>query len=127
MLRVGGQDPFHLRPEKGGVVHLLPVAKLMDHHIVPHSVGAEHQQAVEIQVPFGRAGAPAALLGPDGDAPVGHPHQRGKPGRPAGEVLPGRLGQLTQLPGGEGRSRAVPLPANLGQMLFDPVRFFRSL
>ena len=116
--------PGKLPPEALRVVHFLPVAELVNHNIVPHLLGAEHQQAVEIQVAQGGAGAPAALLGPDGDAPVGHAHQRGKPGGPAGEVLPGRLGQLPQLPGGEGRSRAVPLPANLGQMLFDPVRFF---
>ena len=38
------------RPKAGGMVHLAAVAQLMDHYIVPHPLGAEHEQAVEIQI-----------------------------------------------------------------------------
>ena len=58
------------------MVHLLAVAQLVDHHAVDDLRRTEHQQAVEIQIPFGGAAAPAAFLVADGDVPVGHPHQR---------------------------------------------------
>ena len=49
-LPVVWQHPLHLGPEPGRVVHLQPVAQLVNHHIVDDMVGGEHQQAVEIQV-----------------------------------------------------------------------------
>ena len=38
------------RPKAGGMVHLAAVAQLVDHHIVPHPLGAKHEKAVEIQI-----------------------------------------------------------------------------
>ena len=40
------------RPKTGRVVHLTAVAQLVDHHIVTHPFGAEHKEAVEIQIPL---------------------------------------------------------------------------
>lgn len=40
------------RPKAEGVVHLAAVAQLVDHHIVPHPLGAEHEETVEIQIPL---------------------------------------------------------------------------
>ena len=40
------------RPKAGRVVHLAAVAQLMDHHIVPHPLGAKHEETVEVQIPL---------------------------------------------------------------------------
>ena len=85
------------------MVHMLPVAKLVDHHIVPYLRRGKHQQAVEIQVARPGAAAPAGLLGPDTDPPEADPHQGGKMGSPPGKILPGLLLQRRQLLFGQGR------------------------
>ena len=107
----------HLCPEAGGVVHMLPVAQLVDHHIIPDLRGREHQQAVEIQVATVGAAAPAGSLGPDGDVFKADPHLGCPEAYPAGKVLFGLLLQLCQLPGsqrGQGTSVFLKLPPKPG-------------
>ncbi len=64
--------------KRRGVVHVAPVAELMRHDAVDDLRRHQHQQAVEIQVPLGRAAPPTGALRPDGDAPVVHAQKRGK-------------------------------------------------
>ena len=65
-----GQDPSDFRPEAGRVIHLFPVAELMDHDVVEYFRRRQEQQAVEIQVSLGTAASPAGLLAADRDTSV---------------------------------------------------------
>ena len=117
-----GADPFHLCPKSGRVVHFDSVAQLVYHHIIPHLLGAQHQQAVEVQIALGGAGAPSAALIADGDSAVGHTNERGEILHPPGQVLFCGLGQLSDFLMGEGfRLRALFC---FVQMLFNPSRLF---
>ena len=59
--RVIRQDPLHLGPKAGRVVHLQTVAELVHHHIVQHLFRRQEQQAVEVQV--AKAGAAGGCAG----------------------------------------------------------------
>ena len=65
---------LHFCPEVRRMVHFLPVAKFVDHHIVLHFLGHKHQQAVEIQIALDAAAAPSGTLAADGDAAIGNSH-----------------------------------------------------
>ena len=52
------------------MVHLDPVAELMDDHIISHPGRGKHQQTVEIQIAAAAAAAPPALLVTDRDPSV---------------------------------------------------------
>ena len=60
------------------MIQLLPVAQLVNHHIVQHLRWTQHQQAVEIQIPLGAAAAPAGVLTADRDTAIGHTGPGGK-------------------------------------------------
>ncbi len=116
-----GQYPLHLCPEAGGVVHLQAVTQLMHHHIVPHLLGTQHQQTVEVQIGLRGTRPPAAALIADGDPAIGHAHQRGEVPHPLGDICECCVSQLTDFLMGEGNH--LRLPFSFVQMLCDPRRF----
>ena len=99
-----------LRPEAGGVVHLLPVAQLVDDHIVQHLRRREHQQAVKVEISLTAAASPQGMLTADGDSAVGHAHQRGKIGSPFRYCLPRLTGKRLQLPVRKGGKKPPEIP-----------------
>lgn len=54
------------------MVHFQAVAEFVDDDIVDDIRGCHHEEAVEVQVAFCGAGAPAGFLVSDGDASVGY-------------------------------------------------------
>ena len=75
------------------MVHFLPVAQLVDDHIVQHLRRREHQQAVKAEIALATAAPPQGMLAADGDSAVGHAHQRGKIGDPFRYCLPRLTGK----------------------------------
>ena len=65
---------LNLTPELFRMIHMLPVAQLMDHHVVNDLLRSPHQYAVEIQIPLCAAASPAGLLIPYSDPSVGNSH-----------------------------------------------------
>ena len=56
------------------MVHLFPVAQLMDHHAVDDLRRRQHQEAVKAKVPFTGTAAPPGLLAADSDRAVLYSH-----------------------------------------------------
>lgn len=92
-----GQDPLHLSPEAGGVIHLPAVAELMHHHIVEDLAGGQEQQTVEVEVALCRAAAPLASLPAHADAAVIHADLRREESGALGKNLPPALLKTVQL------------------------------
>ena len=103
------------------MVHLLPVAQFVHHHIVPNFFRGKHQQAVEIQISFAGAAAPSGALSTDGNGAVGYANQRRKPGRTFGNILRSLFCQGLQLLGRQLR-RGRP-GGDFLQVGVDPVCF----
>ena len=91
------KDTFHQRPEPWRVIHLQPVAKLVDDHVVPDLLRSQHQQAVEIQIPFCGAAPPACPLIADGNASVCHAEKRREMRCPLRQILQGLLRKKADL------------------------------
>ena len=62
------EDPQDFGIKARRMIHLEAVAELMHDDAVQHLGRREHQEAVEIQISFCRAAAPAGLLSPYADA-----------------------------------------------------------
>ena len=105
------------------MVHLLPVAQLMDHHAVDDLRRRQHQEAIEAEVPFTGTAAPPGLLTADGDVAVVHPHLGRVVPHPLRDIPPGPLRQLLQLRLGQGGKfrRLLFLPLQLLLVLLDPL------
>ena len=52
------------------MIHVLSVAEFMYHDAVDHLIRQQHEQAIEIQIAFAGAAAPAGALVADGDPSV---------------------------------------------------------
>ena len=91
----------------------------MDDHVVDHFGRGEHQQAVETEIAFCRAAAPAAFLAADSHAAVGYADLRSVIRDQRGEIflrLCFECGNLFRGKGNDGRKRLEGM-----QFLFDPV------
>ena len=122
------QDGSHFRPEGGAVVHVLPMGKLMNYHIVLNFFRSQHQQTVEIQVPFGRAAAPPGLLAADGNFSRIHAHLPGVLPDERRELFRRLPCQMLKIRPGQrcGFSRTIGLPDH-GQPAFNPaLPFFQK-
>ena len=115
-----GQHPLHFRPKPGRVVHMLAVAQLVDHHVVPYRLRGQHEHTIKIQIPLFAAAAPPAPLPADGDAAVADAHQGREVPAPGRQIGAGLLRQRPHLPLGEGL-RLGP-PGRLLPMADDSVR-----
>ena len=105
------------------MVHLLPVAQLMDHHAVDDLRRRQHQETIEAEVPFTGAAAPPGLLTADGDEAVVHPHLGRIVPHPLRDIPPGPLRQRFQLCLSQGGTfrRLLFLPLQLLLVLSDPL------
>ena len=125
---VVGKDPADFRPEAGGVVHLLPVAELVDHDVVEDLRRCKEQQTVEIQVSLGTAASPAGFLAADRYVPVVDSYQRREVRNALGDHQGGSLFEAAQLDicqRGNGISFLLfPAGQDLSPVLRDPVALF---
>ena len=108
------------------MVHLLPVGKLVNRHILHNLFRRQSQQTVEVQIPFRRAAAPAAALAADADPAVGNTHVGSVTLQHRRKLLPCLLLQLFQGRFIQRRKGALRLvPEHLGPVDFDPPGLFR--
>ena len=105
------------------MVHLLPVAQLMDHHAVDNLRRRQHQETIEAEVPFAGTAAPPGFLTADGDRAVVYPHLGRVVPHPLREIPSGPFRQLLQLCLGQGgKFRCLSfLPLQLLLVLSDPL------
>ena len=117
------EHPQHLGVESRRVVHLLPVAQLMDHHAVDDLRRRQHQETIEAEVPPAGAAAPPGLLTADGNSAIVHPHFGGVVPHPLRDVPPSLLRQSLQLRLGQRGKfrRLLLLPLQLFLVLSDPL------
>ena len=78
---------FHLSPKCRRMVHFLPVAQLVNHHIVHNFLRTQHQKAIEIQISLCAAAAPTGTLAADGDAAIGYTQLLCKPANLFGQYF----------------------------------------
>ena len=98
---------------------MLPVAQLMDYHVVPDLQGREQQQTVEIQISLTGTAAPAGTLSADGDFFVADTYPGRVEGCPVGEEDLCLLLQVAQLRFGQRRQGGAAF--KFTQLLPEPM------